>query len=169
MMRGLLAIALLICPAAVASAQAAAPGPITATIEIDAPVSDAWELWTTQDGLSFFAPAARIELEPGGVYEVYFLPDAPAGQRGSEGTHVLGFQDERMLTITWALPPYMPEVRPHLTTITILFEEMDENRTRVTLTHSGWGWGGEWDTARAYFVTNWPAVLDLMKTAAEAE
>ncbi|MEE2567674.1 SRPBCC family protein [Hyphobacterium marinum] len=169
MMRVLLAAALLITPAAFASAQDTAPGPITATIEIDAPVSEAWELWTTEEGLSFFAPASRIELEPGGIYEVYFLPDAPAGQRGSEGTHVLGFQTERMLTITWGLPPYMPEVRPYLTAITILFEDLGEDRTRVTLTHSGWGWDGEWDAARAYFVTNWPAVLDLMKTAAEGE
>jgi len=146
-----------------------APGPITASIEIDAPVSEAWAMWTTEEGLSFFAPGSLIELEPGGRYEVYFALDAPEGQRGSEGTHILGLQNERMLTITWALPPYMADVRPHLTSLTLTFEPLSETRTRVTILHSGWGWGGQWDGARDYFVGNWPAVLDLMKTAAEAE
>ena len=150
------------------SAYAEAPGPITASIEIEASVSEAWQMWTTEEGLSFFAPGSLIELEPGGRYEVYFALDAPVGQRGSEGTHVLGLQPERMLTITWGLPPYMSEVRPHLTSITLTFEPLSEMRTRVTLVHSGWGWDGQWDDARDYFVGNWPAVLGLMKAAAEA-
>ena len=145
------------------------PATISATIEMDAPVSEAWAMWTTEEGLSFFAPAAEIELEPGGIFEVYFLPDAPAGMRGSEGTHVLGFQTERMLTITWALPPYMPEVRPHLTPLTIMFEDLGEDRTRVSIEHSGWGRGGQWDDAYAYFEDNWQSVLELMKAAAETD
>tara|TARA_R110002073_G_scaffold38749_8_gene110997 strand:- start:18765 stop:19277 length:513 start_codon:yes stop_codon:yes gene_type:complete len=168
-MRVLFLLALLVLPFGQAAAQESMPAPIEASIEIDAPVSEAWAMWTTQEGLSFFAPASLIEMEPGGRYEVYFAVDAPVGQRGSEGTHVLGFQPERMLTITWALPPYMPEVRAHLTPLTLTFEPLSDTRTRVTILHSGWGQGGQWDQARAYFATNWPAVLDLMKSAAEAD
>ncbi|WP_421785287.1 SRPBCC family protein [Hyphobacterium sp.] len=142
---------------------------IVASIEVEASPAEVWQLWTTEAGLSFFAPAAEIDLRPGGTYEVYFLPDAPEGMRGSEGTTVLGYQENRMLTVTWALPPYMPEVRPHLTPLTLELEPLDETRTRVTLTHSGWGEGGEWDDAYAYFQENWPAVLTLMSEALTPE
>jgi uncharacterized protein YndB with AHSA1/START domain len=138
---------------------------IVASIEVEASAEEVWSLWTTEEGLSFFAPAANIDLRPGGSYEVYFLPDAPEGMRGSEGTTVLGFQENRMLTVTWALPPYMPEVRPHLTPLTIELAPTDEDLTRVTITHAGWGVGGEWDDAYAYFQENWPAVLALMAEA----
>lgn len=144
------------------------PAPVTASIEVEAPVSEAWRVWTTDEGIrSFFAPGSNIELTPGGPYEVYFLPDAEPGTRGSEGTHVLGYQDQRMLTVTWALPPYMPEVRPHLTPLTLYFEPLDEDTTRLTVHHSGWGTGEKWDEARAYFVATWPKILAAFKQTVE--
>lgn len=138
---------------------------IVASVEVEATPSDIWEMWTTEEGLAFFAPASRIDLRPGGDYEVYFLPDAPEGQRGSEGTTVLGFQENRMLTVTWAMPPYMPEVRPHLTPLTIEIVPVSDTTTSVILTHTGWGEGGEWDAAYAYFQQNWPLVLTAMSEA----
>lgn len=141
---------------------------IEAEAVIDRPVAEAWAMWTTEEGLSFFAPASLIELEPGGRYEVYFAPDAPEGMRGSEGTHILALQDERLLSITWALPPYMPEVRAHLTHLTVRFEPVGEDQTRVSIRHDGWADGGQWDDAYAYFEHNWPAVIGLMQPAAEA-
>ncbi len=138
---------------------------IVASVEVNATPAEIWELWTTEEGLTFFAPASNIDLRPGGDYEVYFLPDAPEGQRGSEGTTVLGFQQNRMLTISWALPPYMPEVRPHLTPLTIEIIPVSDITTSVTITHTGWGEGGEWDAAYAYFQQNWPLVLSAMSEA----
>lgn len=59
---------------------------ICGEVTVDAPVSDVWEAWTTREGVaSFFAPDCRIELEVGGAYEMYFIPDAEPGQRGGEG------------------------------------------------------------------------------------
>lgn len=141
---------------------------IVSSVEVEASPAQIWDLWTTEEGLTFFAPASRIDLRPGGIYEVYFLPDAPEGQRGSEGTTVLGFQENRMLSITWAMPPYMPEVRPHLTPLTIEIVPVSDNVTSVTITHTGWGEGGEWDEAYAYFQQNWPLVLTAMSEALTA-
>jgi uncharacterized protein YndB with AHSA1/START domain len=138
---------------------------IVASVEVDATPEQIWPLWSTSEGLTFFAPAANVDLRPGGVYEVYFLPDAPEGQRGSEGTTVLGFQENRMLTVTWALPPYMPDVRPHLTPLTIEIVPVDADTSRVIITQTGWGEGGEWDEAYAYFQQNWPLVLQAMAEA----
>jgi len=138
---------------------------IVASVEVEASPADIWELWTTEEGLTFFAPQSSIDLRPGGTYEAYFAVDAPVGQRGSEGTHILGYQHERMLTVTWALPPYMPDVRPHLTSLTIEIIPISDTTTHVTITHTGWGEGGEWDDAYVYFQQNWPQVLTAMSEA----
>jgi len=161
--------AFIICLALAASSAAAQDAPptervVTASVVADVPVGEAWRLWTTQDGIaSFFAPAANIELRPQGPFEIFILPDAEPGQRGSEDTIILGYQEERMLSVSWALPPYMEEVRPHHTHLLIRFEQVDEAATRVTLTHSGWGEGEAWDAAYAYFETIWPRVLAAMQ------
>ncbi|MEN0654103.1 MULTISPECIES: SRPBCC family protein [Hyphobacterium] len=159
-----LALSVLIQAAPIRSERA-----IEAEAVVDRPVAEAWEMWTTEEGLSFFAPAALIEPEPGGRYEIWFLPDAPEGMRGSEGTHILAMQDQRLLSITWALPPYMEEVRPHLTHLTIRFEPLNEAQTRVTIRHDGWGEGEAWDAAFAYFEPNWPAILGMMQPAGAAD
>ncbi len=139
---------------------------VTASVVVELPVDEAWQLWTTQEGIaSFFAPASNIELRPQGPFELFFAPDAEPGQRGSEETIILGYQENRMLSVSWALPPYMTEVRPHHTHLLIRFEPLDGALTRVSLTHSGWGEGEAWDTAFAYFERVWPHVLTSMPSA----
>lgn len=143
-----------------------APAPeraVRAGVVVELPVAEAWRLWTTPEGIAgFFAPGTNIELRPQGPFELFFLPDAEPGQRGSEETIILGYQEERMLSVSWALPPYMSEVRPHHTHLLIRFEPLDETLTRVSLTHSGWGEGEAWDEAFAYFERVWPHVLGAM-------
>ena len=65
---------------------------------IAAPPSEVWKAWTTAEGIrTFMAQDARIELRPGGPYEIYFNPNAEEGARGSEGCQVLSYIPERML------------------------------------------------------------------------
>ena len=134
---------------------------VSSEIVVNAPVAEVWTAWTTSAGIkTFFAPEAKIRLDHGGDYEIYFAPDAPEGQRGSEGTVILGYQLHRMLHVTWALPPYMHSVRGDLTTVLIHFVPEDAGRTRVILRHYGWGRGDAWDEAFGYFSVTWDRVLD---------
>ena len=129
-------------------------------IEVPASVADVWSAWTTHSGItSFFAPACRVELRPGGPYEIYFTPESPPGERGAEGTRVLAFQPEKMLAFTWSAPPHLPDVRRQRTSVVVRLRRCGEGRTRVTLTHSGWGEGGEWDLAFDYFSRAWREVV----------
>jgi len=133
---------------------------VFAEAEINAPIDAVWADWTTAEGLeSFLAPKAIVELEPGGAYEAWFLPDAEPGQRGAEDGIILGLQDKTMLNFTWAMPPYMPEVRPHMTSVQIWFLASDDNRTKVKLYHTGFGAGPDWEKGEAYFEKVWPEVL----------
>jgi uncharacterized protein YndB with AHSA1/START domain len=77
-----------------------------------APIEQVWEAWTTEPGVvTFFAPKAKIDLHPGGRYEMYFLVDAPAGSRGGEGCRVLELDAPERFVFSWNFPPAIPELR----------------------------------------------------------
>lgn len=107
---------------------------------------------------SFFTPEFKIELEPGGAYEMYFAPESPPGSRGGEGCTVMAIQPMEMLAFTWNAPPSLPTIRSHFTHIVIRFYETAEG-TRVTLFHDGWGTGIEWEKAFNYFEAAWKHVV----------
>lgn len=133
---------------------------IAGEVVVDAPVSDVWKAWTTEQGVkSFFAHDCNIDLRVDGPYEMIFLPDGEPGQRGGEGVRFLAIQPEKMLSFTWNAPPHLAEVRKQWTHVVIRFCEIEGGRTRVTLRHDGWGDGGEWDEAFAYFERAWLEIV----------
>lgn len=126
---------------------------------IPANLKDVWEAWTTEAGVkTFFAPDCQVDLKPGGAYEMYFAPESQPGLRGGEGCRILAVQPMTMLSFTWNAPPSLPDVRGHYTHVIIRFIEKAEG-THVTLTHDGWGFGGEWDRAFDYFNAAWFKVV----------
>lgn len=149
-----------------------APPPITVSRIVNAPVAEVWPKWTTSEGVtSFLKSPSIIELRHGGKFEIHFAPDAPEGQRGSEGCTVLSWLPERMLSITWNAPPKYPGVRngDRRTFIVITLDAMDPVTTRVNLTHAGWPTdeeagplAEEWRGTHDYFSRAWPRVLEAL-------
>ncbi|MGD9692026.1 MAG: SRPBCC domain-containing protein [Phycisphaerales bacterium] len=142
---------------------------VRADVLVEAGRAEVWRAWTTAEGWKeFFGADARIELKPGGAYEVYFVPDAPEGSRGSEGCTVLSYEPERMLSFSWGAPAKMARLREARGQIVVVtLTEEGANRTRVRLTHHHWPEGsaeqGEVEAARAYFEEAWPKVLGAMR------
>ncbi len=133
---------------------------IAGEVIVDAPVSDVWKAWTTEQGIkSFFAHDCNIDLRVGGPYEMTFLPDGEPGQRGGEGVRFLAIQPEKMLSFTWNAPPHLAEVRKQWTHVVVRFREIEDGRAKLTLRHDGWGEGGEWDEAFAYFERAWLEIV----------
>lgn len=132
-------------------------------VVVGAPRADVWRAWTTVAGaVSFFAPSAHIELEPGGAFEIYFDPDAAPGSRGSEGMRVLSYLPGEMLSFEWNAPPRFAEARAgHERTWVVvrLDDEPETGATRVRLAHLGWRSGGQWEQVREYFERAWDTVL----------
>lgn len=163
---------LLIVLLVVAAARADAPPAIGVEGIVNAPVAEVWKKWTTSEGVaSFLDTPANIELRPGGPFEIYFKPDAPQGQRGSEGCTVLSWLPERMLSITWNAPPKYPGVRngSRHTFVVITLDAMDPATTRVRLTHDGWpeaeeagALAEEWKGTHEYFENAWPNVMKAL-------
>ncbi len=136
---------------------------ITTTIEIDAPSADVFNAWSTSEGWRgvYASPEsdAIIDLAIGGRYEWLFN-----GELGSNGCQILSYIPNRMLSFTWNAPPAQPESRLKRTWVVVELDELQGDRTRVTLTHMGFGDSAQWDETREYFTNAWDRVLGAMQS-----
>jgi uncharacterized protein YndB with AHSA1/START domain len=150
--------------AAVAQVAAAAERALDKGIVVNATIDQVWDAWTTREGIvSFFAPDAKIEPRVGGAFQIYIDPDAPAGSKGADEMRFMALQPKKMLSFDWNAPPHLPEARAQRTFVVLRFEPVGDKQTRVTLHHTGWGDGGEWDAAYAYIDKAWDGVLANLK------
>jgi uncharacterized protein YndB with AHSA1/START domain len=157
------ALALLWLAASLHPAQAAERA-IDKQVEIAATIDQAWDAWTTREGIvSFFAPDARIEPRVGGAFQIHFDPGAPPGSRGADDMRFMALQPKKMLSFDWNAPPHLPEARAQRTFVVVRFERVSDAVTRVNLYHTGWGDGGQWDQTYAYFDRAWGGVLGNLK------
>lgn len=142
----------------------AAERAIDKQIEVPATLDQAWDAWTTREGItSFFAPDAKVEARAGGAFEIYFDPTAAPGSKGADGMQFMAVQPKTMLSFTWNAPPHLPQARQQRTLVVVRFEPLGDKATRVSLHHTGWGDGGEWDQAYTYFDRAWGRVLGGLK------
>ncbi len=142
----------------------AAERAIDREIVVPATLDAAWAAWTTREGIvSFFAPDAVVDARVGGPFQIYINPGAPAGMRGADDMRYLAVQPKKMISFDWNAPPSLPEARAQRTFVILRFLPVDDKNTRVTLHHTGWGEGGEWDKSFTYFERAWGNVLDNLK------
>lgn len=133
-------------------------------IEVAATVDQAWDAWTTREGIvSFFAPDAKIEPRVGGAFHIHIDPLAEPGSKGADDMRFMALQPKKMISFDWNAPPSLPLARAQRTFVVVRFEALDDKKTRITLHHTGWGEGGEWDQAHAYFDRAWGGVLGNLK------
>lgn len=139
---------------------AAAERALDKSVVVNATLDQAWEAWTTREGIvSFFAPDAQVEARPGGPFHIYMDPGGAPGMKGADDMRVLAVQPKKMLSFDWNAPPHLAEARQQRTVVIVRFEPLTEKTTRVSLHHVGWGDGGQWDQTYAYFDRAWSGVL----------
>jgi uncharacterized protein YndB with AHSA1/START domain len=137
---------------------------IVKEIVVKATPAAAWRAWTTSEGIrSFFAPEAVVDPRPDGAFHLHFNPYAAPGLKGADDMRFLALQENRMISFTWNAPPHLPEARAQRTVVVVRFAPAGEGESRVTLTHGGWGDGGQWDQAYEYFNGAWGRVLVNLK------
>lgn len=152
-------------------AQAPEPAPLAVTervvqrqVVVPAGIDAVWAAWTTREGIrSFFAPDAVVDARVGGPFQIWIDPGAPAGSRGADDMRFMALQPPRMLSFDWNAPPFLAEARRQRTFVVVRLTPLGPAHTQVNLTHSGWGDGGEWDKAHAYFERAWTGVLGNLK------
>ncbi len=161
---GLFATGLLLCWPATAAERA-----IDKEIVVPAAVDQVWASWTTREGIrGFFAPDAEIDARVGGAFHIHIDPLAAPGRKGADDMRFMALQPPKMLSFDWNAPPHLPEARAQRTFVVVRLEPVDAGSTRVRLHHTGWGEGGEWDQAHAYFDRAWGNVLANLKKRHES-
>lgn len=130
-------------------------------ITVNAEIEDAYNAWTTKKGMqTFFAPECEVELKLLGKYRVHFFPENPPGSKGAEDEIVISFQKNKMFSFTWGFPPSLPDLRDNQKTIvTLRFEDLGNNKTKIVFTQSGWGEGEDWEKGFMYFEKAWKDVV----------
>ena len=103
------------------------------SVVIDAPIEAIWHAISTEEGLSeWIAPEARVELEIGGDYELYFWPENAVGDRGIEGTKVLSFVPNRLLSYWGSSPPKFEKVHSqNVAWVTYSLRELETGEVEV--------------------------------------
>ena len=150
-------------PLTAASAEDLSPRTIHLEVTVPRLRTAVWKQWTTVEGLRFLVKDAKVDLRPGGFYELYFLAENPAGTRGGEGCRILSFLPERMVSFTWNAPPELARTRTQFTWVVVHFEDV-AGGTRVTLDHLGWPMSGlagdpQWEETFTYFERAWDGVM----------
>ena len=163
---GTLAAALL---AVATTAAAASERAIDKEVVVAAPIEAVWQAWTTRAGIrTFFAPDAEIEPRVGGAFHIHINPFAEPGMKGADDMRFMALQPPTMLSFDWNAPPSLPEVRAQRTFVVVRLAPLEAKSTRVTLHHTGWGAGGQWDETYAYFDRAWGNVLGNLKKSFES-
>jgi uncharacterized protein YndB with AHSA1/START domain len=127
-----LTTALILLLATLVTGAEAAERAIDKQIEVPATLDQAWDAWTTREGItSFFAPDAQVEARAGGAFEIYFDPTAAPGSKGADGMQFMALQPKTMLSFTWNAPPHLPQARQQRTLVVVRFEPVGDKATRV--------------------------------------
>jgi uncharacterized protein YndB with AHSA1/START domain len=136
--------------------------------------SEVFRLISTSEGWrEFFGVSSKIELRPGGAFELHFAEGAPDGSRGSEGCTVLSYIPGELFSFTWSAPPSFPKVRQRQTWVVVTLEPDGAAATRVVLTQLGFAeeaaaapdLAEDWRGVRKYFAAAWPKVLGALREA----
>jgi len=137
-------------------------------ITVNEPVMKVWDIWTTEKGaMTFFAPKANLNFKIGGKYEMLFDLNQTQGKQGSEGTKILSYLPLKMLSFDWNAPTEFGTLRNEKTVVVLMFDKLDDQKTKITLSHFGWGDGDNWDKLYKYFDRAWNIVLGRLKYSLE--
>ena len=120
-------------------------------VVVNATLDQAWDAWTTRDGIVKLlrarcsGRAARGRRLP----HPQTTGGAP-GMKGADDMRFMALQPKKMLSFDWNAPPHLAEARTQRTFVVVNYAAVDDKTTRVTLHHTGWGEGGQWDQAYLY-------------------
>jgi len=130
---------------------------ITQKAILNCDINKAFAMFTKNSELKkWLTIKSDVEPKVGGKYELFWEPNDPENN-STIGCKILAFDKPNYLNFEWKGPKkykkFMNTVRP-LTNITVMFSSK-EGKTIVTLVHTGWREGSNWEEARQYFVNAW--------------
>jgi uncharacterized protein YndB with AHSA1/START domain len=131
---------------------------LRAELDVPAPIEAVFDAWATEPGArTFLSPTARVESRVDGAYDVEPPTPGRASSPAASGNRLLVFERPTRLHFTSTSP--RNAVRGQRTVVSVEFIPLAPDRTRLRLTHSGWGSGPDWDAAYDDFEHFWSAAV----------
>jgi uncharacterized protein YndB with AHSA1/START domain len=136
------------------------------TIEIKknfhAPLSTIWEEWTNNHKLeTWLTEKANVYPKLGGHFELFWDPENP-NKNSTINCKIKEIIPKKKLAFNWKGPvPYadLMNIDPLPTSVSILFEKINDNETMTTLIHSGFGESIAWKEAQEWQTKAWEIAL----------
>jgi uncharacterized protein YndB with AHSA1/START domain len=145
---------------------------IQLSIEIPAPPSEVWSALTTAEGWRRLGVGfAQVDFRTGGVIETAYSPDTTAGAPGNIRNQIVAYVPGRMLAIrNVQAPPGFPHAAEFAQTATVMeLDPVGEDRTRVTLTATGFAPGAAYDTLYGFFLRGNGQTLETLRDSFRAD
>src|SRR5690606_19355479 len=146
------------------------PKSITNAIEINSSLQLVWYAWTISERVSeWFAPEAIVETKEGGAYELYFIPGNQS-EMNTRGCKIIKLINQKELKFTWKGPDQFAHFMNNenqLTTVSVHFEQINEQKTKVQIVHTRFLEDAHWNEALNWHQLAWTNVLQSLKSALE--
>lgn len=136
-------------------------------ILVEASPERAWQAWIWNGEVTqWLTVEANVEQREGGAYELFWNP-ADHTVDSTIGCKILRYDQPSELSFTWKGPQAMAAVmngdEAKLTRVRVTFRAVGD-KTEITVQHSGFGEGPEWEKARQWHVKAWEmATTELQK------
>jgi uncharacterized protein YndB with AHSA1/START domain len=132
------------------------------SIDIASPPSCPWRALTDEEGIkSFGVKVAHVEMKNGGVIEEGFSPTAKIGGTDTIRHRIIAYLPERLLVLrNEQTPPNLPHAELYKNVVQVIsVEPRGPGKTRLTISHTGYGAGVDYDELYTFFRTHNPEFL----------
>lgn len=136
--------------------------------DINAPIRELFAHLIDEKKISdWLCLKAKIQPKPGGDFFLYWAPNDPDPSNDStHGCKILALEEPYLLNVEWLgnreQKHYMNIADP-LTNVTFILYPLKADKTKITIIHSGWQSGSDWDEAYAFFTNAWSSSIDTLK------
>jgi len=145
---------------------------IQLSVEIPAPPAEVWSALTTSEGWRRLGVSfAEVDFRTGGMIETGYAPGATAGAPGNIRNQIVAYVPGRMLAIrNVQAPPGFPHAAEFAQTATVMeLDPVGDDRTRLTLTATGFAPGPAYDTLYGFFLRGNGQTLETLRDSFAAD
>ena len=141
------------------------------SIDIASPPSCPWRALADEEGIkSFGVKVAHVEMKNGGVIEEGFSPTAEIGGKDTIRHRIIAYLPERLLVLrNEQTPPGLPHAELYRNVVQVIaIEPRGPGKIRLTISHTGYGSGADYDELYSFFRTHNPEFLTGAKKTCES-
>jgi Activator of Hsp90 ATPase homolog 1-like protein len=122
-------------------------------VDVKASPQCLWHSFADEDGLKAFGlKLAHVDMRNGGTIEEGFSETAKLGGNETIRHHIIAYLPERLLVLrNEATPPGPPHAELYRNIVQVITVEPHGKEARLTLSHTGYGTGAEYDQLYAFF------------------